>query len=333
MGQDDPVLQATVFTPGGAEDLDDMNDVSDAIERDDVLVWVDVLDPTEEDLACIQAEFNLHDLAIDDIRKSGQRPKLDTYTHHAFVVVYGPNNKDPRDLPEVEIVLGKNWLITVRSRCAAGTAFETDEVRERLLRPHDNLIGPGFFLYVVLDEIVNGYFDTADQIENKLEVLEAGLFEDDPTQQLRDQDIARLLLEVRRDLIALRRKLTPMRDVVFEIIGGEVAWVESSSIVYFQNVLDHLLRVLDQIDAQRDLLGSVVDAHLGLQSNRMNEVMKRMTSWGAILIVATLIAGIYGMNFKHMPELGWSFGYPAALGTMAIITVSMYLWFKKRDWL
>lgn len=324
------VLLATVFRAGQATELADADEISDELARDGALVWVDVLEPTEADLACIQEEFGLHPLSIDDVRRRGQRPKLETFDDHAFLVAYG-HGDDLSDLPEVELFVGRNWLITVRTRCRSGTAFETSEVRARVARSRNGTTGVGFLLYVVLDEMVDGYFDTVDALEDQLEAIEEGLFEGDHL--LPEQEIERRLLTSRQDLILLRRRLVPMRDVVLAIIRDEVVWVEDSSQVYFQNVLDHLMRVLDQIDAQREMLGSVVDAHLGLQANRMNAVMKKMTSWGAILIVATLIAGIYGMNFKHMPELSWSLGYPGALASMVLVTGGLFLWFKHKSWL
>jgi magnesium transporter len=134
-------------------------------------------------------------------------------------------------------------------------------------------------------------------------------------------------------MITFRRRVVPLRDVVLSLLRREVPWVEEASIVYFEDVFDHLLRVLDQIDTQRELMGNVVDASLALTSNRMNEVMKKMTSWGAILIVATLIAGIYGMNFTNMPELHWRFGYYGALGLMLVTTSCLYFYFRRKNWL
>ena len=138
---------------------------------------------------------------------------------------------------------------------------------------------------------------------------------------------------MRRALIEMRRHVAPMRDVVLGVLRREIPWVEGETLVYLQDVLDRLLRVIDGVDVQRELLGNVVDAQLGLQANRMNSVMKKMTSWGAILICATLIAGIYGMNFRNMPELGWRFGYAGALGSMLAVTIGLYFWFRHKDWL
>ena len=188
----------------------------------------------------------------------------------------------------------------------------------------------GFLLYCLLDELVDGYFGEAEQAEDALEIIEETLFDIGPPS---DGTLQQELLELRRSMITFRRRVVPLRDVVLSLLRREVPWIEEASIVYFEDVFDHLLRVVDQIDTQRELMGNVVDASLALTSNRMNEVMKKMTSWGAILIVATLIAGIYGMNFTDMPELHWRFGYYGALGLMLVTTSFLYLYFRRKKWL
>ena len=190
--------------------------------------------------------------------------------------------------------------------------------------------GVGFLLYVLLDALVDGYFDAIEESEDGLEAVEEILFDAGPPP---DGSLQQDLLVLRKDLVMFRRRVVPLRDVVLSILRREVEWIEPEAILWFQDVLDHLLRVIDQIDTQRELMGNVVDASLALGANRMNEVMKKMTSWGAILIVATLVAGIYGMNFKNMPELSWHYGYFFALGTMLVTTGGLYLYFKRKGWL
>ena len=141
------------------------------------------------------------------------------------------------------------------------------------------------------------------------------------------------LYALRRELLVFRRRVQPLREVISALLRREVDWVDTLARTHFQDVYDHVLRATDQLDAQRELLGNAVDAHLALISNRMNEVMKKMTSWGAILLGSTLIAGIYGMNFRHMPELDWEFGYPLALGVMAVVTFGLWRYFKRKGWL
>jgi magnesium transporter len=228
------------------------------------------------------------------------------------------------------LFIAEHWLISIRKRNSAGRAFEIKKAREFYDRIRDDSTNVSLLLYALLDDMVDGYFDTVDAAEEKIAGIEQDLFDEEPDDE---RTIQRNLLHVRRALIELRRHVSPMRDVVLEILRREIPWVGGEALVYFQDILDRLLRVIDGIDVQRELLGNVVDAQLGLQANRMNKVMKKMTSWGAILIAATVIAGIYGMNFKHMPELSWQFGYPFALLSMLFVTGSLYLWFRHKDWL
>ncbi|MGH3849588.1 MAG: magnesium transporter CorA family protein, partial [Pseudonocardiaceae bacterium] len=189
---------------------------------------------------------------------------------------------------------------------------------------------PGFLVYVLLDELVDGYFDANDLIEDDLETLEDQIFSEGAAEEwILQQD----LLAARRRLVVFRRAVAPLRDVVAALLRREADWVDEATAIHLQDVYDHVLRAVDQIDSQRELMGNAVEAHLAIISNRMNQAMKTMTSWGAILLGSTLIAGIYGMNFTHMPELNWRFGYPFALGLMALLTVTGYRGFKRRDWL
>jgi len=141
------------------------------------------------------------------------------------------------------------------------------------------------------------------------------------------------LFDVRRDLLLFRRRVAPIREVVATLLRREVAWIDEATLVHLQDVYDHILRAIDLVDGQRELMGNAVDAHLAIISNRMNMVMKKMTSWGAILLGSTLVAGIYGMNFEHMPELGWRLGYPFALSLMFGVTVAGFAYFRRKDWL
>jgi magnesium transporter len=322
------VLQAWEITADDIDVLGDPDAISECLLRDS-LVWVDLVDPTNDELTTLSDEFELHPLWLKDIEEPGQRPKLEVFKTHAFIIGYA-HDDDPTDLPEVGLFFSQRWLVTVRQRNAAGRLFEIDDVRQFYERIRGDRLDVGLLLYALLDDMVDGYFDTIDAAEDRISAIEENIFADQPDS---DRSVQQNLLHVRRALIELRRHVAPMRDVVLALLRREVPWLDGDALVYLQDVLDRLLRVVDGIDVQRELLGNVVDAQLGLQANRMNKVMKKMTSWGAILIAATLIAGIYGMNFREMPELDWSFGYPAALLSMLLVTSSLYLWFRHKDWL
>jgi magnesium transporter len=332
------MLETTVFASGVPTVVADPADIAGLVGRPDHLVWMDVEDATDEDLEWIEREFGLHPLAMEDVRKKGQRPKLELYQDHVFIVGYA---HDPdADLPEVELFVGPNWLVSLRSRNTAGRQFEVGTARRRYEQTRTEDASVGFLLYTLLDEMVDGYFDTTDQIEDRLEEIESRLFEGGVAVNVKSSGVAAFdaqiqgeLLQLRRTLITTRRRIVPMREVLLAILRREVEWIHGPSILYFQDVLDHLLRITDEIDTQRELLGNVVDAHLALVANRTNDVMKKTSSWGAILIVSTLIAGIYGMNFRNMPELGWEHGYFIALGSMVVAMGVLYAYFKRKGWL
>jgi magnesium transporter len=318
------VITVRTYRGGKPQEHQDTTAIGALASGDDGLLWVDLVDPTDDDLTCIQEQFQLHPLAVEDVRKHQQRPKLEQYPTHAFIVAYSS------DLQEVDFFIGGQWLVTVRERDDQGHTWDDSGGRARFERLTPEVATVGFLLYVLLDELVDGYFAAGDRAEDALEDLEEDIFESRSDEL---SSVHQRLFEIRRQLVNDRRAMVPMRDVVAALLRGEVKAVDEAARVNLQDVYDHVLRVVDQLDAHRELVGNAVDANLAMVSNRMNEVMKRMTSWGAILLGSTLVAGIYGMNFEHMPELGWEYGYAFALGLMVVITVSGYRYFKKKDWL
>ena len=317
------MLTARVCTTGEIKEIDPV-DVSRTTGDPDRVVWVDVVDPDEADLTCVQEEFDLHPLAMEDIRERHQRAKLEHYPSHSFIVAYSGG------LQEVNLFVGPSWVVTVRESDDAGQPWPLDGVLARYgrARPEHGMVG--FLLYVILDELVDGYFVATDAMEDSLEDLEERVFADELPEE---RSIQQELFGSRRRLMLFRRAVVPLRDVVASLMRREVDWVDQTTATHLQDVFDHVLRAIDQLDAQRELLGNAAEAHLAVVSNRMNAVMKRMTSGGAILLGATLVAGIYGMNFEHMPELGWAFGYPFALGVMVAISIAGFTWFKRKGWL
>lgn len=317
-----------IFEKGRLIDTANLAEVAAAVQKKDSLVWIDIEGQDTDSVHFLMPILDLHELAVEDILKHGQRTKLERFPTHAFLVAYARVNGG--ELAEVDIFFGENWLLTVREENSLGKTFNADPVIERFARLREVDPHVGFLLYTILDEIVDGYFGIIDDSEDRLEDIEEILFELGPPP---DGGLQKELLELRRATIMLRRRIVPLRDVVLALLRREIPWIEQESIVYFENVLDHLLRIIDQIDTQRELASGVVDASLALGANRMNEVMKKMTSWGAILIVATIVTGIYGMNFKYMPELDSRWGYPAALLSILVAMSALYVYFRRKKWL
>ena len=318
------MIAARAYEPDGQVRELESRDISGSVGKGDCLLWVDVSDPSEDDLSCLGQEFHLHPLALEDVRQRQQRPKLEHYPTHAFLVAY------TADLQEVDFFIGPNWVVSVREAVDGREVWSVDNARARFERTRPDPPSSGFLVYVLLDELVDGYFGATDKAEDELEELEDRIF----AEQLPDESsVQQQLFNVRRRLLLFRRAVVPLREVLASLLRGEVKWIDEHTVTYLQDVYDHVLRAVDQLDSQRELMGNAVDAHLAIISNRMNSVMKRMTSWGAILLGSTLVAGIYGMNFDHMPELHWRLGYLWALGLMVVITVVGYRYFSRKDWL
>jgi magnesium transporter len=266
---------------------------------------------------------------MEDLRHPGQRPKIERYDTHAFLVAYASDG-DPRHLAEVNIFLADGWLVSVRHSYKGDECLDVLDIGARFDRTRKGHNTVGFLLYTFLDAVVDTYFDALDTTEDQLEQIETRIFEPaGPDEQKLQQD----LLAQRRELLLFRRKVVPLRDVLQVILRQEVRPIREDVQRYFQDVLDHILRVIDTLETQRELLGNAVDAHLAVVNNHMNEIMKKMTSWGAILFGAALVTGIYGMNFEYMPELRWHYGYFVALGWIVVLTGTLYVWFKRKGWL
>jgi magnesium transporter len=296
-------------------------------------VWLDAVDPSAEDLGALRGVLGLHELAIEDTQNWGQRSKVEFYADadHLFLVAHGLLLDEGNRLVDSEVHLfagGRFFILTVRR----SPVFDFHRAGERL-RGERRLAdeGIGFLLYLLLDEIVDGYLDAVERLEDLSDDIEERVSEDSVDDRS-DGSLAKDIFELRQTVVRFRRLAVPMREVVDLLL--ETPEIATPSLLpYYRDVLDHVIRASELIDNVRDLLTSARELQLAQASNRLNEVMKRVTSWGAIILVPTLIAGIYGMNFRHMPELSWAVGYPSALGVMGLSAFVLYRVFKKRDWL
>jgi magnesium transporter len=188
----------------------------------------------------------------------------------------------------------------------------------------------GDLMAAIIDELIDGYFDTTEQLEDRLEEVEDSIFRSSLREE---QHLQQELFGLRRELLQLRRAVVPLREVLSAVLRKEVQWIDGVALITTRDAFDKLLRAIDLVDEQRELVGNAVEAHLAVISNQVNLVMKKLTAWGSILFGAALIAGIYGMNFRHMPELDWKFGYPMALGMMGVMSMVLFRVFRRRDWL
>ncbi|MDQ3010772.1 MAG: magnesium/cobalt transporter CorA [Acidobacteriota bacterium] len=307
-------------------EFDDLDQINLLCAETSKVVWVDVSNPESKDFDDLAREFGFHPLAIEDCKKGHQRPKIDEYQGYYFMVLYEAEMGSEGDLElrELNIFLGPNYLVTVHSKPIRAIA-----TAERLWREWTDLAErrTGLVTYLLVDAIVDDYLPLLDSISDKLEELEEQIFEDFNPGSLQE------IFNIKKQLLFLRRAVVPLRDVFNTLQRREQPIFSRETMFYFQDVYDHLVRVADMIDTLRDLIASAMDAYLSISGNRMNIVMKRLTSISAILMSVTLIAGIYGMNFQFMPELGWRYGYAGALTSILVIGLALYFYFRKINWL
>jgi len=302
-------------------------DISELREIETNVIWADVSDPTSKDFEELAEEFGFHHLSIEDCQNEHQRPKVEEFAGYYFIVLYESELVDAGDrleLRELNIFLGKNFLVTVHSR-----PIRAIETAKRLWHEWTDRsdLGSGLVAYLLIDAIVDDYLPLLDVLSDHMDDLEDSIFGEWRSDVIED------IFMVKKKLLYLRRSVTPLRDVFNTLLRREQPIFPRDTHLYFQDVYDHLIRVADTIDTLRDMLSSTMDAYLSVSGNRMNKIMKRLTSISTILMSATLIAGIYGMNFVFMPELRWRYGYVGALASMVAVGVALYVFLRKVDWL
>jgi magnesium transporter len=302
-------------------------DISEILKRKDQFVWLDMQDPQEEDIALLREEFKFHPLAIEDATRHHERPKIDSYDQYYFLVFYAidyDEGKSRLHKEAMNLFIGANYIVSVHE----GEIKAIDETIARWQKNEEEFGNDaGALLYALLDSITDDYFPVIDQLAERVETLEEKIFE------RFSEDALQEVFGLKSDLLSIRRIVAPERDVLNILIRREVPIFERNTILYLQDVYDHIVRITDSIDTYRDLLSSALDAFLSVQSNRLNQIVKVLTIASIVLMSNALVAGIYGMNFEFMPELHWLYGYPFALGLMLIISLGLILFFRRRKWL
>jgi magnesium transporter len=323
------IVDCAIYEQG--KRLDGKVDLEHAYDRrreEDTFVWIGLYEPTEEEFDSLQREFELHPLAVEDAVESHQRPKLEVFDDMLLLVLKTARYVDPTEvveLGELLVFLGHDYIITVRH----GEASELGPVREALEADPKRLRhGPGAVLHAILDRVVDDYGPAIDGLQEDIDQVEAELFASERTANPGER-IYRLL----REVLAFRRATAPLVDPIEKLVAGHFEQVTKEIRDYFRDVNDHLIRARDQLDGMHDLLTSSLQANLTQVGIRQNEDMRRISAWVAIIAVPTAVAGIYGMNFEHMPELDWTYGYPAVLVVMLVICTSLYVYFRRAGWL
>ena len=322
------IVDCAVYEEGKRRDGHvDLEHAYDERHQPGKFVWIGLYEPTEEEFASLRREFNLHPLAVEDAIHAHQRPKLEVYDDMLFLVLKTARYVDPTEviqLGEVLVFLGDDFVITVRH----GEASSLAPVREELERNPKHLRrGPGAVLHAILDRVVDDYQPAIEGLETDIDEVEEELFSTDRSNP------AERIYRLQREVLGFRKASAPLVEPVARLAEGKYAHIHPEINDYFRDVNDHLIRARDQLDAMRDLLAGSLQANLAQVGVRQNEDMRRISAWVAIIAVPTAIAGIYGMNFEHMPELESAAGYPAVVGLMAVACFSLYRSFRKRDWL
>lgn len=284
--------------------------------------WVDFHKPTENEIKLLSSYFKFHHLAIEDCIHSINKPKLDYYEGYNFFILNALNKKDLTPV-EVSMFVGENFIVSYHDV----DLLEIDEAFNRVKStPNHWDKGPAYVSHQILDEIVDQFFPAISNMEDALDRIDNNS-ENKSIHKLIDEVFA-----IRSDLLKLRRVIYSMRDLLYRILNSERLNTFSDYRIYFSDVYDHLLKLSEMVEASRDMTSDIRDSYLSINSNRMNTNMMLLTVITSIFIPITFIAGVYGMNFKYMPELEWKHGYFAALGVMGLISVFMYLWFKRKGW-
>jgi magnesium transporter len=330
------MIQVRAFRDGTpvADDLS-LGDAERLIDEERCFVWIDVTDPRGDEVDALGAIFALHPLTIEDAHHRHQRPKVELFEGYAFVVVHplamrdGPDGGELLD-QELHAFVGPRYIATIRY----GTEpFSLKGVEHRWLGQPEMLAaeGGGFATYVLVDEVVDDYLSIIEAFEDRADDLEDDVFEE-PVTEGEGSELQERIFRLKREVVRLRRFAAPLRQSL-DMIQEEPKIAGSKLQPYYRDVSEHVLRVTELADNIRDLLTSLLEVRVSQVANRMNDIMKKLSAWAGIILVPTLIAGVYGMNFANMPELGWSVGYPAALGTMLLSSGILYVVFKRKGWL
>jgi len=303
-----------------------VSEIHSYISQPDCFVWVALNDATTEELQAMQQEFGLHDLALEDAQHGHQRPKIEEYDGSLFAVLHMiERSGEELTVGEVGIFVGANYVLSVRSRAERGFT----DVRARCeLEPELLRHGAGYVLYALMDAVVDRYFPILDELETKIENIEDRMF---ANQTARENIEA--LYDLKRKLMTLKHATEPLLEATGKLFGGRVPHLALGLQDYFRDVYDHLLRLHQSIDSLRDMVTTAISVAISLISIQETEVTKQLAAYGALVAVPTLVAGIYGMNFQHMPELTSPLGYPLALASMLSIDFYLFYRFRKAKWI
>jgi magnesium transporter len=325
------MIQVRVYRNGTRkEHPDDLRAAADTIAAGDGFVWLDAQDPTEAEISSVSEVLQLHPLTLEDVRHRHQRPKVELFEHYAFLVVR-PMRLPDGQLEESEVFAfaSANSLVTLRF---GAEGFDGDQLEHRWLRQPElfKAHAGGAAAYFLLDEVVDGYLSVIEELEDRADALEDLVVGD--TVQGDNRTAQQQIFRLKREIVRLRRVVSPLRQGL-DLLQEESAFAGDTLQPYLRDVTEHVIRVSELADNVRDLLTSLIELQVAKEANQLNDTVRTLTAWAAIVVVPTLIASIYGMNFDVMPELHWHLGYGFALAVMVGSAVALWASFKRRGWL
>ena len=322
------IVDCAVYTNGRRQEGDlELGEAFKRCSGNEEFVWIGLHEPTPEEFDTVRREFELHELAVEDAIHAHQRPKLEVYGDTLFVVLKTARYVDAEEVVEfgeILIFLGRGFVVTVRH----GPASDLHDVRRQVESDPERLVrGPGAVLHAILDRVVDDYIPAMEGLRTDVEEVENDVFSPE-----RRSSVQRIYA-LKREVLEFTRATAPLLEPVDRLAEGRYDPIHEEGREYFRDVADHLHRVNDQLEGFRDLLTSVLTANLTQVTVQQNEDVRKISAAVAIIAVPTMIAGIYGMNFQHMPELEWQYGYPMALAFMVVICTALYRYFKRVGWL
>ncbi|WP_139983335.1 magnesium/cobalt transporter CorA [Nocardioides litoris] len=325
------IVDSAVYRGGSRVPLDcahhDYAALRASAREHDGFVWIGLYQPSETELGEVAEAFGLHKLAVEDAVKAHQRPKLDLYDDSLFLVLktlWYVDEDDQVETGEINLFVGPDFVVSVRH----GRGARLEKTR-RFLEDAEHVLthGPSSVVYAVCDTVVDGYTEVVQFLQEDVDEVEESVFS-----QQRTRDSARIYT-LKREIAEVRRAVLPLREPMRRFASGLVAGVEAEAAPFFRDVVDHLAQAAEIVDTLDGLLSSAFDAHLASISVQQNDDMRKISAGAALVVVPTLIAGVYGMNFDKMPELHWTYGYPYAVGLMVLVSLGLYWFFKRSGWL
>ncbi|MDB4997775.1 MAG: Magnesium and cobalt transport protein CorA [Myxococcaceae bacterium] len=296
--------------------------------------WLELDEKSEEATTFLEQTLEVHPLAIEDVWNDVGLPKVEDFDDYVQVIIHGLREDDqssddvPLQLAELDLLIGKNWLVTHahdEQVCAVTPIQDEIQRSAKLLKK-----GPAWVAHALMDRMVDAYMPLIDKFDTQIEGIETQILQ---SSSRSDREVIPRIIRIKRSLQMLRRTTIYQREILLRLARAEFDEIPRELVPFYRDVYDHFARVTELVDSYRELVSSLLEAQFSIQSNRMNEIMKRLTIISTIMLPLSLIAGIYGMNFEHMPELKWLYGYPYALGLMVVVATGIILYFVKKKWI